>query len=130
MVSKPCSKCKEDKPLDQYYRRKGYKDGIQSTCKKCHSEGLTRRKPSYRQAKAWNLKRIYGITLEQYDQMCADQEHKCKICQSIPEILYVDHCHTTGAIRGLLCKFCNAGLGCFRDSPESLDAAKKYLIGW
>lgn len=128
---KVCSRCKETKSLDEFYKRDSYKDGIVSRCKKCHSETLTRTKPTKRQIKNWNLKRVHKLSIETYEEMCAKQDHKCLICKETPEILYVDHCHKSGKIRGLLCSACNVGLGCFRDKTESLDAAKKYLeIGW
>lgn len=78
-----------------------------------------------------NLMRKYGITLEQRDQMHSDQDGKCLICErdfddtGFPA--HVDHCHDTGKIRGLLCKFCNTGLGQFQDNIEWLEAAIKYL---
>ena len=61
-------------------------------------------------------KKKYGITLAQYDEMLAAQNGKCKICGSdkagtIGQNFAVDHCHTTGKVRGLLCINCNARLG-------------------
>ena len=72
----------------------------------------------------------YGLTQEQYDLMCLKQDNKCSICKetcSSGKNLSVDHCHSTGKIRGLLCKKCNLGLGNFRDSLIFLENAKKYL---
>lgn len=56
------------------------------------------------------------------------QNNQCKICGIIPENrLFVDHCHISGKIRGLLCRDCNIGLGYFRDSEENLAKAIVYL---
>lgn len=55
------------------------------------------------------------------------QSGKCLICNEIPKRLVVDHCHTSGKVRGLLCDHCNTGLGRFKDSPELLMAAIRYL---
>ena len=54
----------------------------------------------------------------------------CKICgKELPdgEYLHVDHNKETGEVRGLLCKDCNIGLGSFKDNPESLINAAKYI---
>jgi hypothetical protein len=54
----------------------------------------------------------------------------CDVCGGLPlpgRKLNIDHCHTTGAIRGLLCHGCNVGLGYFKDSPERLIKAAEYL---
>jgi hypothetical protein len=62
--------------------------------------------------------------------MLAAQGNACKICgspNSGERSLAVDHCHRTQRIRGLLCSACNTGLGSFRDSPELLKSAIKYL---
>lgn len=60
--------------------------------------------------------------------MAENQDWACKICGRIPEgKLHVDHCHTSGNIRGLLCGGCNVGLGHFNDDLERLAAAIEYL---
>lgn len=82
--------------------------------------------------------KVYGITLDQYNQMSIDQNHLCLICKQ-PETsqnnrrkdgtynLAVDHCHQTGKVRGLLCGNCNTGLGFLKDSTELLQSAIQYL---
>lgn len=73
----------------------------------------------------------YGLTSGEYDAMLTGQQGVCAICKRPPreERLAVDHCHTTGKIRGLLCPgfSCNTGLGHFAHSPELLEAAAAYL---
>lgn len=56
-----------------------------------------------------------------------DQNGQCKSCSRSGCRLVVDHCHTTGKIRGLLCDDCNQGIGHFRDSPDLLRRAADYL---
>ena len=79
-------------------------------------------------------KERYGITLDEYHQMLKDQNHKCYLC-GVDEVdsrdgkLCVDHCHTTGKLRKLLCHSCNCGLGHFQDNPDVLEKAIKYLKG-
>lgn len=71
----------------------------------------------------------FGITIEQYDQMAQEQHGVCAICQQPPpkQSLSVDHCHSTGKIRGLLCTICNAILGRWKDNPECALNAVQYL---
>lgn len=77
------------------------------------------------------LKRNYGITLEDFKKMEADQGGVCKICGKPPtknrKRLSVDHCHKTGKIRGLLCVNCNAMIGMAKDGPELLERGIQYL---
>lgn len=106
-------------------------------CRECHVEFL-----AYTRSGCWcsseckaagaQRKRI----LEQYDLSPADLErlieahnNRCAICGKPPKtrILAVDHDHATGRIRGLLCGYCNGGLGMFRDDPALLRAAIAYL---
>ncbi len=77
------------------------------------------------------LKRKFGITLEQYNNMLEDQNHRCAVCKEIQtqKMLAVDHCHITGRIRGLLCENCNRGIGLLKDSPSILQSAIFYLQG-
>lgn len=78
-----------------------------------------------------NLKRLYGITFEEYEQKLTEQNNSCEIC-GIDQImlghrLHVDHCHTTGKIRALLCRDCNTLLGRAKDDPGVLQKAAEYL---
>ncbi len=60
--------------------------------------------------------------------MDISQDGKCAICRIVPSrTMAVDHCHDTGAIRGLLCSNCNTGIGLLRDNPEILARAIIYL---
>lgn len=77
------------------------------------------------------LLKEYGITREDYARMLEAQGGVCAICQGARpdgKPLYVDHCHTTGAVRALLCTQCNTGIGMFGDDPDRLLAAAAYLL--
>jgi hypothetical protein len=68
----------------------------------------------------------YGIEFADYERMLDEQDGHCAICPST-EDLHVDHCHSTGVVRGLLCGPCNRGIGLLRDDTERLLAAARYL---
>jgi len=90
---------------------------------------LETRKSSDAQRRS-TLKHRYGLTIEQWETMVADQNGACLICSLRPEsenFLHVDHNHLTGEVRGLLCNNCNVGLGYFADNPERLMKAAMYL---
>jgi hypothetical protein len=76
------------------------------------------------------LMTTYGLTIEQYDAMFSEQGNRCAICRSdYPGKTWsVDHDHTTGEVRGILCWHCNVGLGHFRDDVPNLMAAADYLL--
>lgn len=83
------------------------------------------------------LMRNYGIKLSDYERMLESQKNLCAICggtgfrmaEHHKLYLVVDHCHTTGKVRGLLCHNCNRALGLLKDSKETLGNAIQYLEG-
>jgi hypothetical protein len=84
-----------------------------------------------------HLKRNFNITLDEYNKMLEDQNGVCSICKNQETKVFkktgkvtdlcVDHCHTTGKVRGLLCWNCNTSLGKMKDSIEHLQNAIDYL---
>ena len=78
-----------------------------------------------------HLKRRYGITLDQWNEMFEDQKGCCAICKrhqsEINKRLAVDHNHDTGEVRKLLCTNCNTALGLFYDNQDILLNAVEYL---
>ena len=83
-----------------------------------------------RQYKNRDLKKFYGITLACYEQMEKAQKGACSICGGVSDNgkrLSVDHDHSTGAVRALLCQRCNLGLSFFREDTKLLTKAKAYL---
>lgn len=77
----------------------------------------------------------FGITYDEVQAMREQQGNRCIICgkefdvSSRHTTYCVDHCHTEGHVRGLLCGACNKGLGLFKDDPQILANAIKYLCG-
>jgi hypothetical protein len=117
-------------------------------CSSCYNKWLYANKPGYKdhvlarkraydkqnrptvlaKKRADSRRRRYGVTPEQVEAMLAAQGRACAICRTpINETVAVDHCHTTKVVRGLLCHFCNCGLGYFKDSRDNLLAAAEYL---
>ena len=80
-------------------------------------------------AKFWraHLKHMYGLTEQEYAALLKAADGRCAICKRIAETLCVDHNHDTKAVRGMLCRQCNNGLGHFYDDIEVLRSAVKYL---
>lgn len=76
---------------------------------------------------ASRLKRLYGLPLYEYDRLVVDQGGKCAICAENMLKPHLDHCHTTGKIRGLLCGSCNHAVGSFKDSSLKCFLAASYL---
>jgi len=142
---KICTKCNEAKDIEQYsfIKRKG-KLYRQASCKTCRNKASDLKRKNtikykermYKRSDKAALKRKYGMSTNDYDKLLIKQNNLCAICNK-PEIhfnskgriqrLSVDHCHSTGIIRGLLCKNCNSGLGQFRDSSEIMLKAIQYL---
>jgi hypothetical protein len=80
-----------------------------------------------RRSKSIQLKHKYGISVEDFDALMAGQGGCCAICKESKKRLGVDHNHSTGAIRGLLCHSCNVAIGLLHENVNALQRASKYL---
>lgn len=129
---KRCCVCGEEKALEEFYPHRNRADGRQTYCKLCDHARTNRRvktDPAYREtARKWErssrIKRNYGLTVEEYDEIMVGP---CGICGIEDDVKHLDHCHATGTVRGPLCQNCNRALGQFKDSPELLRKAAEYL---
>lgn len=136
---KICKICKEEKPAEDFPAGKGYKNGLRPYCKPCRKEyelknyhkNKHKRPYDYLYDKDKKLKKAFGISYGEYQKMLEVQSNACAICKTTNtgkrRAFAVDHCHTTGKIRGLLCSNCNTGIGNLRDSVELLKQAIHYL---
>lgn len=116
--------------LDPDYEKKRY-------CGKRKEDTLKRNRSRTKdQMKEEFIKSVYGITLNEYNQMNEKQDGMCAICgeketrrnrYTITCRLTIDHCHIKKQVRGLLCHKCNNGLGQFRDRIDLLEKAIIYL---
>lgn len=94
----------------------------------CAARSLDWQKKNPEKVRAAYFRRTYGITLAAYAEMEFSQGSACAICRQTGSLV-IDHCHASGAVRGLLCDRCNVGLGCMQDDIERLKAAVQYLEG-
>jgi len=149
---KTCRTCKIDKSLDNFYKFKKSKDGLEYRCKECcnvRSRAYQLKNPDKTRSrnrkwlrlnrvksKGYKLKASYDLTMENYNKMLIEQNGVCAVCKN-PENtkhrsgctnrLSVDHNHTTGKIRQLLCTRCNSLIGMSKENISTLLAAVDYL---
>lgn len=144
---KQCTKCERFKDIIDFRKVRKDSEKRRSICNRCHNKSKRVQNPKRPQNKYPHLTKnervrnyeylsIYGITLDQYNQLAKNQNYGCAICGQ-PETLKhqtgvlrnlaVDHNHSTGEIRGLLCDKHNRGLGLFQDNVEYLKKAIQYL---
>ncbi len=144
---KRCTHCKEVLPQEQFHRDKTFHDNLSRRCKKCQFEmheawRLKNLGKAAEHARKWRakypqrskdlmIKKNYGLEAGTYDRMLALQNGKCAICETTRAggkgAFHVDHDHSSGKVRGLLCHDCNTGLGKFKDRAALLHSAVKYL---
>jgi hypothetical protein len=139
---KHCKTCNTKKPLSEFGIQRGRPRHICKECKKAESKtwyenNKDRKKQlskEYRHIKKdKDLQSTYGIDLATYNQMLVTQGRRCKICQTpqgdLKRAMCVDHDHSTGKVRGLLCDTCNRSLGLLKDNVNILTRAVDYLQG-
>jgi len=139
MDSKACNKCSIVKPIDDYHVKKIGKKGqklYQGICKKClnaynlkkyHNENEEQRERRKLLNSYSHMKRKYGLTPDDFSAMILKQNNQCKICDCEMDDPQIDHNHSTGKIRGLLCKPCNMSLGLLKEDTNSLRNMISYI---
>lgn len=115
-----CTACRVEKPatLEFFPPHKRKLNGLHSWCRSCKSG-------------KWNLvnKGRFRAVMSDAELIAFKASRKaCDICAA-PGPLVVDHCHSSGKVRGMLCQHCNRGLGHFRDNPEVMGRAINYVKG-
>src|ERR1035437_595706 len=112
-----CPKCKKTKLLDEFNKDIHTAFKIAIYCRECNKKRSNLRYVSNKdEHRNTQLKSDYKITLDEYNEILIKQEYKCAICGNIKNgnrRMCVDHNHSTGEIRGLLCSRCNLGIGSF-----------------
>lgn len=134
-----CPKCGIEKSLTDFYNRSGVRNKqARAWCKSCenaHSAAKQReaRKVDPDRFRSYDLKKNFGITLEEKNAMAAAQNHRCAACGTTkPGGQYnkwaTDHDHKTGKTRGLLCTSCNLTLGNANEDIHRLVTLTAYLV--
>ena len=133
--SKTCRECEKALPLSDFSPHNRNKTtghvGYRLDCKSCHSAKKRERYCPDKNASSM-LKKLYGITLADYDRMVEKQNGKCAICETTEprtpgSRFAVDHHHETGKVRALLCGPCNTAIGSLKEDPALFTAAIEYL---
>ena len=139
VIEKKCRICKEFKVLHEFHQAATCSYGVQNKCKECckqeyieNREIILARQKEYAQENKEiisernfrnHIKVRYGLSKEKYYELA---ENGCMICGTFDD-LAVDHDHNTNEVRGILCRSCNRGLGCFKDSSDLILKAAAYL---
>ena len=133
-----CPECQTMKPLEDFPRNKGARQGRGGYCKPCHNaKGKATYERLHGGTRNYHLKQRYGLTSADVEAMIEAQGGTCAVCPGKPE--HVDHDHQTGEVRGILCFNCNQALGNARDNPIVLRGLARYLekhqrltadVGW
>lgn len=145
--SATCTGCGLVKEITQFYIKKSSRKGYASQCKTCqekywetddykqkHSERAKQWYKTPRGKRVWlnsYYRRHFGITIEEYERLLSEQNSRCGICETekcaTGKSFAVDHDHTTGRVRGLLCKKCNLALGFLEDDTSRMQRAINYM---
>jgi hypothetical protein len=129
-----CRDCGSTLPVSEFPKTNS-RLGHRPNCKKCHGIEVSIRYHNNPGVKDMirdrNLKRKFGISLNEYQDKFNSQSGLCQICNKEEPVkgrlLSVDHCHETGKIRGLLCTLCNTTLGKVKDDIDLLESMIQYL---
>lgn len=124
VTEKYCSGCNSTKSATVFWKNKNAKDGLGFYCIPCRTK-----------RKRLEHLRTYELTRATYKELLDQQHGGCGICGKPFELtwkgrayaLCVDHDHSTGAIRGILCITCNTALGMFGDNLEGILRVVRYL---
>lgn len=126
-ASKVCSRCRVEKSLDEFVLQRAAPSGRHSYCKPCFAEAAREsRARRHGGSRQYLLKHRYVVDPTDVDRLLSTQGGICAICRNA-HAEHVDHDHSTGKLRGLLCFNCNALLGYADDDPAWFEEAIAYL---
>lgn len=141
---KQCTICEEFK-VNSFFRLRKERNVLRTVCSQCENKKNAERYhrkykgcPNHRLAAyKYSMKENYGLSEDEFNFLWNKQNGLCLICscefsnrfinKTEGTVPFIDHDHKNGKIRGLLCRFCNSGLGNFKDSPELLRKGADYI---
>lgn len=131
-MTKLCKECGQTKESELFYKKNS---SLSHYCKECtkvkqrhwdktHPMAFRNNKNKY-----YHKKRLarYNLTEEKFQLLLFRQLNRCAICGKETPRWHIDHDHSNGNVRGILCFSCNVGLGSFKDNIMSLQRAIAYL---
>lgn len=135
-----CSSCNKTKDENFFSKKPSSKSrGFSYKCKICHNDYMRDvwyKKNSAKHIKSvrqWESKNLnsklsyrYKVSVEEMDHFISTKENTCEICKKESKLV-VDHCHSSGQLRGWLCSPCNIALGLLKDDCTSMRSAIRYL---
>ena len=131
MKYKVCTKCKVNKPHSDYHSRPERPIGIKPRCKECSNlarkDFYNKDKQSGRLRETIWARQNINITYDEYLSRYNFLDGRCEICKDPHDVLCVDHNHTTGEVRGLLCTPCNLAIENLQESVVIMERAIKYI---
>lgn len=132
-----CTGCKEVLPTYAFYAHSQRPGTTHSQCKKCENAATIKRtkanpERTSRYSRKSRIKTQYGLSWDDFQKIVSTQGGACPICKNQLDFnanrrVHIDHDHATGKVRGVLCNWCNSGLGRFKDNARWLDAAAQYI---
>lgn len=122
VTHKDCTSCKKRLPRESFGMARSKRDGLRDVCIKCRKSKETSR----------SIQKLYGVSIQQFNQMLIQQKGACAICLSTNPggnsgNFHVDHDHTTKVVRGLLCSRCNTAIGLLSEDLSVFERATNYL---
>lgn len=135
MPTKYCKKCDTTKSVNDFYKNHRTRDGLFHQCKDCcatQDKKQTAAAPFRKQVREFNRRlKSKGfateVTIDQFNSLFEAQDNKCDICGTHLVQPFIDHNHSTGKIRSLLCHHCNILLGMCKEDISILKKAIEYL---
>lgn len=134
-----CSSCKSKLPYFKFSKKSNSKRGYSYKCKSCHNSYVREiwyKKNSDKHKKSvrdWSLRNRFKVLSYKYgesDEFIRDlflkSNNSCNVCYTKDD-LCVDHCHTSGKIRGVLCRSCNVSLGLLKEDVGVIKSLADYL---
>ena len=139
MKKKKCTKCERELSTNQFFKELRNKNKLDGACKDRQTKTSLKWKMNNKRkiddwSQKYNMQYNHRLSWEEFEELVDEQEGKCAICNvelilggHKNESTCVDHDHKTGAIRGILCRLCNRGIGLLKDDINILREAANYI---